>query len=233
MKEKNLNPNAGTILEIGTLGASAILSFLASIAPVNLAQSSITFLLSAYQTSQINKFINTFTERIENLEKSKLDSKTIESDEFIALVYQVVEIATKTTSNIKREKLANALINSVILANNHDIRNKEMLLRVLSGISDDEINMLNAIYKNLESYILKGKEESTFMLLDRGDIFLVGVQESTLESLLNLSQSDVRATGQGLAQLGLASYTSPDFWGLTTLGRTLVEWTIAVWNIEE
>ena len=224
----------GSAGELIASGGAAILSLLANVltSPINVALTSgsniVAFSLFAYQTSQTSKLINVLKERIQKLEKKNLDIKALYSDEYKALISQAIEIAYKSSSDIKREKIANALVNSIILSKNK-IRGKEMLLRVLSGMSDDEINMLSHIYKNWESSIPSGKEEQTLNLLDKGDFFLDGIQEFAIESLLNISQSDVRATGQGLAQLGLASFTAPDSWGLTTLGRKLVEWTITVW----
>ncbi len=233
MSENKQKLQCGSSVELITSGGAAILNLLATVvtSPISVALTStsnvVAFGLFAYQTEQINKLINALEKRIQRLEENNLDVDFLYSDEYKALISQAIEISCKSSSDIKREKIANALVNSIILSKKN-IRNKEMLLRVLSGMSDDEINMLILIYKNWESCIPKRKEETTLNLLDKGDFFLGGIQESVIEHSLNISQSDVRATGQGLTQLGVASYTAPDFWGLTTLGRKLIEWVIAV-----
>jgi hypothetical protein len=232
MNENNQKLQCGSSVELITSGGAAILNLLATVvSPISVALTSasnvVAFGLFAYQTEQINKLINALEKRIQRLEENNLDIDFLYSDEYKALISQAIEISYNSSSDIKREKIANALVNSIILSKKN-IRNKEMLLRVLSGMSDDEINMLILIYENWESCIPKRKEETTLNLLDKGDFFLGGIRESVIENLLNISQSDVRATGQGLAQLGVASYTAPDSWGLTTLGRKLIEWVIAV-----
>lgn len=137
----------------------------------------------------------------------------MESDEFKALLIEAVDTASKTASELKRKALANALINSVVIPTSK-LPGKQALLRVLSGMSDEEMLALTALH-NYESG---------------------GYEKITLERLAQKtgwSEEENTVAFEGLNQLGLARPMGVmgndmfgGLWKITALGKRLVRWQL-------
>jgi hypothetical protein len=176
------------------------------------------FALWAWQKNSIEDWLNKYEQKVKRIDRDKLDRKALKSDEFKALVLQTVSVASQTASDLKREALANALLNSV-LPPTSKFTGKQALLRVLSGMSDEEIFGLTALYhgeRNGRYYSEKNKEH-----------------EITLKQLaeeIGWSEEEVEVTFDGLTQLGLARTWDIEgrWWKITALGNKLIEWCAPV-----
>lgn len=102
----------------------------------------------AWEESNARDFHDELEERLRRIEREKVDEVYFNSDEFISLFAQATETASKTASDLKRQALAKALVNSLVTPTS-ELPGKQALLRVLSQMSDEEMIALSALYKNV------------------------------------------------------------------------------------
>ncbi len=214
--------NSGSVADLIVAGASTVLS----VFPPTAALSGMaSFGLFAWQRENQRKFEREIRDRVKNLDINKLDHSALQSDEFKSLIIETVEIASKSASELKRQALANAVVNSVI-APTSQFTSKQALLRVLSQISDEEILVITAIYKIQRS--------------DRSK-WIYGVSIADLAQEIKCNEQKIRIVCEALLQLKLIfeppiqsqAYFSPDepinvrrFNGLlvSDLGTHLIKW---------
>jgi hypothetical protein len=217
-KVGNEKPRYGSAAELISGGASLILSLFPLTAPIGAAGS---FGLLAWQNEQLNKFKDELQKRLESLDQNKLDQSALQSDEFKSLVVQAVETASQTASDSKKQVLASALVNSVVLPTSR-FTGKQVLLRVLSQLSDEEMVVLKILYDEELSLAAKTSEN----LHD-------SVSEADVAKKIDWREEDIRVTCEGLFQLGLVydplvgSWTQAGlrgYWRITALAEKLISW---------
>lgn len=213
-------------------GASAILSLNPFTAVIGAAGG---FGLLVWQREQQQKFINEYQRRFDTLAQDKLDHSALESDEFKSLVIQAVETASKTASDLKRQALVSALINSVVLPTSR-FTGKQALLRLLEQLSDEEMMVLKVLYD--EELPLEKRQPASATpakLLPRSS--RLGISETVVAVRLEWSQEDALVACQGLRQLGLAHEPDPDSgailadnappkrgWRASAIAEKLIKW---------
>ncbi len=167
-----------------------------------------SFMSWAWEESNARDFHDELEERLRRIEREKVDEVYFNSDEFISLFAQATETASKTASDLKRQALAKALVNSLVTPTS-ELPGKQALLRVLSQMSDEEMIALSALYKNVR----EGDSEITLFDL-----------KNTIEA--EWSHEDIAVAYEGLTQLGLALTRDFDheLWKISTLGNRLIKW---------
>lgn len=181
--------------------------------------------LWVWQKQNSGKLLSDLEQKCQRLNREKLDYSALESDEFKALMIQVVDTASKTASDLKREALANALINSV-LPPTSELKGKQALLRVLTGMSDEEIIALAVLHKcettGLDEFKLanEGRNVITYEYVFKKVKTKMGQEWGEEEN---------RVAFEGINQLGLAKPPQDLMWNsemvkITTLGNRLIKW---------
>lgn len=232
MTEDNQKPALTNVSDLIVAGASAILSLNPFTAVIGAAGG---FGLFVWQREQQQKFINEYRRRFDTLDQDKLDHSALESDEFKSLVVQAVEAASKTVSDLKRQALANALINSVVLPTS-SFTGKQALLRLLDQLSDEEVVALKVLYDE-ELPLEKRQPASTTPAKLLPCSIRLGISETVVAARLEWSQEDALVACQGLRQLGLAHEPDPDSgailtenappkrgWRVTAIAEKLIQW---------
>lgn len=231
MTEDNQKPVPTNVGDLIVAGVSAIMSLNPFTAVVGAASS---FGLFAWQKKQQQKFVDECQTRFNALDNSKLDRSALESDEFKSLVIQAVETASKTASDLKRQALASALANSIVLPTSQ-FTGKQALLRLLEQLSDEEMEALKVLY-NEEPSLEKSQPASAIPAGMKPRVRL-GISETVVAAKLRWSQENALIACQGLRQLGLAHEPDPDSgailmesappqrdWRVTALAERLIEW---------
>jgi hypothetical protein len=176
--------NSGSVTDLIVAGASTVLSAF----PLTAAVGGIgSFALFTWQRENQKKFEYEIKNRIENLDKNKLEQSVLQSDEFKSLVIGAVEIASKSASKIKRQALANLLVN-LTLNQAEQFTGEEIALRLISQLSDEEILAITAIYKILK----KDSSKQAF-----------GVSIADIKQETDLGEEETRTVCEGLIQLNL------------------------------
>ena len=210
-----------------TTTVTGILNLFPALVPISIG---IEAGFTTWQTLQLNKFQERVKQRLVALNKDKLDKDFLKSDEFISLVIQTAEAASKTASEVKQKALANILTNSVVLPTSK-YKNKETLLRVLSQLSDEEIQALKIVYEE-EASLLKAEKKA----LDEGYLKTLSVEDKDIAKQLRWSEEDARIACEGLFQLALvynhnigAVFDGKDtlygYWRVTSLAQKLIEFS--------
>lgn len=220
---KILNQLKGTA-EIGLNSLVSVLNFLASPGYFAGAAAGGSFLVYLWGREQQNKFLREFKQQVNERIDEKLEqSRTLDLDEFMELFTQAMEIASKSASELKRQALARALVNSVVPPTNQ-VSGKQALLRVLAQISDEEMLALTALYKH----------ESVADELKK----FAGISINELVVALDWSESETLVACEGLRQLGLVYDPRVGTWNymgrdsqqfeaccITALGNKLLIWS--------
>lgn len=180
-----------------------------------------------WQTLQLNKFKERFKRRFVALKQDKLDKEFLESDKFKSLVIQVVESASKTASENKQKALANVLANSVVLPTS-EYKHKETLVRVLSQLSDEEMQALKIIYDEELRLIAAKKEDREKNKGINYELHIVKGEEITKK--LGWEEEDTQIACEGLSQLALvydrsSGFSSATGWRITSLAKKLIEFS--------
>lgn len=212
MTQDNQERKHGSTSDLIAAGASAVLGLFPLTAPIAVISN---FGLFAWQKDQQEKFIHEVQQRLETLDTTKLDQSALESNEFKSVVIQVMETALKSASDLKRQALAQALVNSIVLPTSR-FTGKQALFRILSQISDEEILTL--------SILQKGKAADN---LNKS----VGLAE--IANKLQWSEQEAKVACEGLLQLGLildaeagrmGNQRIHEYWHTTALGDKFVKW---------
>jgi hypothetical protein len=235
-KVGNEKPRYGSALDLICGGASVILSLFPLTAPIGAAGS---FGLLAWQNEQLNKFKDELQKRLEALDQNKLDQSALQSDEFKSLVVQAVETASQTGSDLKKQALASALVNSLVLPTSR-FTGKQALQRILSQLSDEEIIVLKVLYHEDSPF---GNTPSTTSYTsqispDGSSRLSLGMSEADIAEILGWTEENTLVACQSLLQLGLVhqadSYIGPVLlysagsenrgWRITALAEKLISW---------
>lgn len=219
----------GELGELGEVVESILATATAVISPLDPFMGAATgFVLWAWQKDNAKNYENTVEDKFRRVDRNKLDKNYLVSNEFKALVVQTVDVASQTASDFKREVLANALVNSVVLPTSK-FPGKQALLRVVSQMSDEEIIALTVLYdcertgdKGTGNDIGNDEKAITSEHLVSKLIF------KGREMGLEWSEEDSLVAYDGLAQLGLAKPPNLMWNGemvkTTALGNRLIQW---------
>ncbi|MGB3692784.1 MAG: hypothetical protein WA999_08670 [Spirulinaceae cyanobacterium] len=203
---------------------TGILNLVPHLVPVSLGIGS-GFL--TWQTFQLNKFQERVRRRLIALDEDKLDKDFLESDEFISLVVQAVEAASKTASEIKQKTLANVIANSVVLPTSK-YKNKEALLRIVSQMSNEEMQALKVLYDEEHRLVTAEKNDREENKGNNHQLYVVKGEE--IAQKLGWKEEDTRITCEGLSQLALiydrsTGFSSATGWRISTLAKKLIEFS--------
>ena len=148
--------------------------------------------ISSQQRKNLQKFMSIFKLKCESIERSKVDKEFLDSEAFGEIILQVLEAAKRTSSDLRRNALANALLNSFVLPTSKNI-GKKSFIRLIDQISDEEIVALQVLYES------KKRSEETISL-------------EKISEILQWSYEDTQVVVYGLNQLGLAEDPTIGTW---------------------
>ncbi len=140
--------------------------------------------ISYYQRKNLDDFINKTTSKFESIERSKVDHDFLETEAFGNITLQIVDAASRTSSELKQNALANIFLHSCTLPTSQH-KGKQAFIRIIDQISDEEMIVLKVLYESNQ------KPES-----------LVSLEE--ISSILGWDYIDIQVISGGLTQLGLA-----------------------------
>lgn len=197
------------IQPVGELLAAALTQILSVLIPPVGATGAVA--LSVWQQKQQQKFAAKVERQLKILYLEKVDHSALldsiesamQSDRFQELLSKVLEEASRTGTDKKREALAKALVNS-LFAPESSLSNKLTLFRLLASMSDEELTVFEAIAN------VWAKPQ-------------VRCRESDIASELNWERIDVQAACEGLVQLRLIEATEKNDWRIALLGSRLIE----------
>jgi hypothetical protein len=175
--------------------------------------------MSIWQRQNVESFRQHVEFVLKELSQRKLDRADTESDEFKELIMRVTREAGETSSRLKRQVLARALVNSAFMPKG-GFQGKLMLLRVLGQISEEEISILSAIHHL--------RKQDVYKHVSTHD----GATEGVLMDYVGVSKEDLAVTIYGLRQLSMISVPMNGTFGdehgekyaLSPLADRLVEW---------
>lgn len=202
-------------------GLPQILTLLSSPSPLALGATVGSFVASVWGREQQNKLLDEIKELIDkriNETNAKIKEPALSFDEFMELFGQAMDIVSKSKSELKRQALAKALVNSLIPPNS-PFTGKQALLRILSQLSDEEMIALQVMHDE------KPHIEQTFLVT------------AQIEARLRCSPEDALVVCQSLRQLGLVNEPnfnpnavsieySPELqgWRVNELAQKLINW---------
>jgi hypothetical protein len=202
-------------------GLPQILTLLSSPSPLALGATVGSFVASVWGREQQNKLLDEIKELIDkkiNETNAKIKEPALSFDEFMELFVQAMNIVSKSKSELKRQALAKALVNSLIPPNS-PFTGKQALLRILSQLSDEEMIALQ-VMRDEKPHI-----EQTFLVT------------AEIEARLRCSPEDALVVCQSLRQLGLVNEPnfnpnavsieySPELqgWRVNELAQKLIKW---------
>jgi hypothetical protein len=211
-----------SVWDIGLAGLPQILTLLSSPVPLVLGATASGFVTSVWGREQQNKLIDELKKQINeriNETNAKLNEPALSFDEFMELFVQAMDIASKSKSELKRQALAKALVNSLIPPTS-DFTGKQALLRILSQLSDEEMVALKVLY------------DGAIEAQNQGDLPHVPVTK--VAEKLGWEEEEAYVTCEALAQLLLLSDASQgqwnsfghehEVWRITALATTLIQW---------
>jgi hypothetical protein len=144
-------------------------------------------------------------ERVENLDKSKIDKKFLKSDEFMTIVTLILEQLQTTHDKVKLEMMANALANSGTVDFSADQR-KELFLRIFRNLAPEHIAELQRIRAKMRAggrYAITVKEprdESLAILQTLAAGGLVNehqeLPQQTIPPLSRITEGELRYIGE-------------------------------------
>jgi len=208
--------------EIGLAGLVQILTLLSSPVPLVAGATGFGFLSYLWGREQQNKLLDELQKQINeriNETNAKLNEPALSFDEFMELFVQAMDIASKSKSELKRQALAKALVNSLIPPTSQ-FTGKQTLLRILSQLSDEEMVALKVLY------------DGAIEAQNQGDLPHVPVTK--VAEKLGWEEEEAYVTCEALAQLLLLSDASQgqwnsfghehEVWRITALATTLIQW---------
>lgn len=208
--------------EIGLIGLPLIASLAASPGLLPGIAAVMNLGVSLWQRDNQNKCLGKLEQQIQH-SGANLDQSPLNFDEFMELFYQFMEIASKSAFEEKQNYLVNLFVNSVV-SSAIPFSGKQVLFRLHSQISPEEIRVLKVIY-DIEIQTQRKSQ-------------LVSVKE--VAEKLGWKYEDVFVTCQALAQLFLLRHgmmvsdemleLSDDsepkhyVWQITKLGKRFIQW---------
>ncbi|HBE19623.1 MAG TPA: hypothetical protein DEG17_10225 [Cyanobacteria bacterium UBA11149] len=197
MKEDKEEQNFKSAADLILAGAGAIASAIPGLSAVGGMISFGQFAWLQENQVKFQKMVeNEFRIIGEKLDE-KIDRDAIESDEFKSLMLEIVEVAMKSSSELKRQALAKAIVNSVTIPKSK-FTGKSILLRIISQMSDEEMAILQLLYEIKHD---KSKYESKYE----------GATTSHISYKLEWNKEDTLVTCQALHQLSLVKEPYREF----------------------
>lgn len=90
---------------------------------------------------RVEEALRAMKEKLENVEKTKIDEEYFKSDEFMTILLLAIEQLQTTHDKKKIQMIANALANSGIVDFSSDSR-KELFMRIMRDLSPQHVSML-------------------------------------------------------------------------------------------
>lgn len=219
----SLSGRAEPITEIILDGVIKALGLISETAGISASAAFVLQTVQTWQHRQAERFIKQMQYQLKLLEMKKIDRQFVFSDEFRSLTIQAVRIATETASEVKLRALAAALANSALTMRKNS-SSREMLLRILGQLSDEEILILGVFYQ-YEQGGQRGTNSPPFLTMNE------------IAQRAQWSRQDTEAAVLGLMSLGLIQdpigldleiepLLPPvhDRFALTVLGDRLIRW---------
>jgi hypothetical protein len=191
-----------TFWESTTSAAIAITSGIAGLSPelslgiAGLGAYALTARAGFGQRDLVQKVLR----RLEKLDREKLDKDAFESDEFNEILFQVLEVSSRTASDVKRRALANMLVNAVVTPTSR-YKGKQTYIRLIDQMSSDEMLALAILY------------QTEAALPDGDSRHLAGISVTEMAEKLDWDEQDAIAIYEGLFQLTLVIDTGTGTFG--------------------
>ena len=220
---KKTNQVPSFITEPIAAGAIVIFGAIGSLNPFVGIGALATTGFSYWQNKNFRKFRDEIEKKFKAVDQEKIDQDFLYSDEFKALVVQGVEAAIRSSSDERCEALANAILSSATLPTSK-LNNKQMILRVLAQMTDEEILVLKALY-SYEKTLAPNRKKPT-------DV--ISTEQISQEVGRDVEETSI--TCDGLTQLGLAYDAEGQYfdstgqhreiWRITSLGKRVVDYAL-------
>ncbi|MGA9379589.1 MAG: hypothetical protein WBV73_12545, partial [Phormidium sp.] len=126
------------------MGVATLLAIIPNFTALAVVTGGLNVALFGWQQKNLDKFISYCKAKFKDIESDKLDKTALNSDEFRALVFQIVEDATKTSSDLKQQIFATVLANSITFPKS-TITKKQLLFRILRDLSEEEMHVLKIL----------------------------------------------------------------------------------------
>lgn len=211
-----------SVWDIGIAGLPQILTLLSSTTPLVLGATVSGFVVSVWSREQQNKLLDKLNKQLNeriNETNAELNKPALNFDEFMELFVQAMDIASESKSEMKRQSLAKALVNSLIPPTSQ-FTGKQALLRILAQLSDEEMVVLKVLYDE----VIDAQNQGNFP----------AVSVTQIAEKLGWKQDETSVTCLELAQLFLVSDASigqwnsfgheHEVWRLTPLATKLIQW---------
>ena len=175
--------------EIAFVGSATIFSLAASPGILPMIAAYMGFGAYLWQRENQNNSLRKLEQQIQRT-GANLENSALNSDEFMELFIQFMEIASKSAFDEKQDYLVNLFVNSVV-SSTIPFSGKQILFRIHSQISLEEIHALKVLY------------DAAIDAENQGKFFLVPVTK--IVEKLGWTQEDAFVTCEALAQLFLLS----------------------------
>lgn len=140
--------------------------------------------ISYYQRKNLDDFMNKITSRFESIDISKIDKDFLNTEVFGNILLQILDAASRTSSELKQNALANIFLHSCTLPTSQH-KGKQAFVRIIDQISDEEMIVLKVLYESTQN------PEP-----------LISLEE--ISSILGWDYIEIQVISGGLTQLGLA-----------------------------
>jgi hypothetical protein len=210
--------------EIALVGSTAILTLAASPAILPTIATYMGFGAYLWQRENQNNSLRKLEQQIQRT-GANLENSALNFDEFMELLIQFMEIASKSAFDEKQDYLVNLFVNSVV-SSTIPFSGKQTLFRIHSQISLEEIHALKVLY------------DAAIEAENQGKFSMVPVTK--LVEKLRWTKEDAFVTCEALAQLFLLSegvwVSAEDLeisgnsepkhyvWRVTALAKRFVQW---------
>lgn len=178
--------------------------------------------LKLWTSNNLEQFKTYVNYRWKVLDQTKVSRADLESDYFKSAIIRIGREAVLTASELKREALARSLVNYVVEPTCRSV-NKDLIIRILSGLTDTEITVLCCFRKekDLLMHFRREPDVDPWML------------DLALAERIERPANEVRGVCEGLQQSGLlydAMVGRYDYrrgsWCLTELAKEMLAFAL-------
>lgn len=144
---------------------SVTLKTIGGVIGIDGALSAIGKKLESNEKERLSVLVNELEQKIESMDKNKLDYNFINSDEFIEIIFKVYNYTKREYRHDKIKYFANILINYSTIEFSNDFY-KEGIIEKISKYSIEHILVLEKIYQGYYQKLKKEAKEKTFNYRD-------------------------------------------------------------------
>lgn len=140
--------------------------------------------MEALETQRINYFLDKLQNQIDLLDMTKIDKDFVNSEEFVEILFKILDKAKREFREHKFEYYSNIFLNSCTTTYSNSFY-KENVIETISKYSVEHIIVLGKVY---EMY-LSSSEKNKFTF-EKNDIQIDGLEKETILICLNTLMAD-------------------------------------------